>query len=156
MAETRVSEPKLVNGIKVRKVTRNRKSYGEIHYHDATVIYWTKRRGDELHRLSNSWMVECDTIAAIKLYGVTHVGVIADDGVRFLTAIAVFSPQGIEQGALRQRSNSYIDPFGRRGALCWHIPLALWARSELPEEMRHQTILEQMRIKRGRVSRSVQ
>lgn len=150
MAETKVSEPKLEAGERVRKVSRNRKSYGEIRaYPEGPVIYWTKRRTDEFHRQANAWMLECDTISAVKLYGVTHVGLLIEDGTKALIDIAAMSPAGIERGVLRQRSNSYVDPRGVRGAMVWLVPDALWAKKYPPSDERHQAMLRQMRVGRS-------
>lgn len=150
MSETRVSEIKQDGPEKVRKVTRNRKSYGQIRYYNKCAVYWTCRSADQIHRLSNSWLVEADTISAVKLYGISHVGIELDDGTKLLTKIATFGPEGKERGVRCERSNTYVDPWGNRGAMCWHIPVSLWAVQLPPEDVRQQTLLGQMRIKRSR------
>lgn len=157
MSETKVSEPK-EDAFKqrFRKVTRDRKKYGEIRYYKAAkvAVYWTDRRQDQYHRHIGGWMFEEDTISAVKNYGVTHVGVHVEDGTVLLTPISTFSKAGIEKGAVRERSNTYVDQWGRRGAICWHIPDALWARREPPEEIKLAYLREQMHVKRTRVRKS--
>lgn len=156
MSETKVGEPVLMDGLKVRKVRRNRKNYGEIRYHpDKVTVYWAKRRTDQFHRLTGSWLIDADTISAVKLYGVTHVGLEIEDGTKMLTRIGTFGPEGVEKGAQRARSNSYVDEWGNRGAMCWHIPTALWAVQEPPEKLKTEFMLAQMHIKRGRQRKSV-
>ena len=154
MAETRISEPKLDGDTKVRKVRRDRKDYGEIRYYPGptkTAIYWTRRRTDQFHRQQASWMVDADTVQAIKLYGVTHVGLLIEDGTKLLTPIATFGAAGQGAGAQLMRSNTYVDPRGHRGAMCWHIPLPLWAQALAPQEVRQEHILAQMHLKRSRI-----
>jgi hypothetical protein len=151
MSETRVSEPKAEGAQKVRKVKRNRKDYGEIRYYPGKItVYWAKRRTDQYHRVIGGWLVDADTVSAIKLYGVTHVGLKIEDGTQLLTSIATFGTLGLERGAQRMRSNTYVDEWGNRGAICWHIPAALWAHKEPPEEVKHAFMMEAMHLKRGR------
>jgi hypothetical protein len=151
MSETKVSEPKQEGAHKVRKVRRSRKNYGEIRYYPGKVtVYWANRRTDQYHRLIGGWLVEADTIAAVKLYGVTHVGLRIEDGTLLLTPISTFSQVGLDKGAQRMRSNTYVDEWGNRGAVCWHIPMALWVKKEPDEDIKHAYMLEQMHIKRGR------
>jgi hypothetical protein len=154
MSETKVGELKAEGAQKVRKVRRNRKNYGEIRYYPGRItIYWAKRRTDQYHRAIGGWLVDADTISAIKLYGVTHVGLLIEDGTKLLTPIATFGTVGKEQGAQCMRSNTYVDEWGNRGAMCWHIPQALWAHKQPDEDTRHAYMMEQMHIKRGRSSK---
>lgn len=152
MSETRVSEPKVEGTHKVRKVRRNRKDYGEIRYYPGKItVYWAKRRIDQYHRQFGGWLVDADTITAVKLYGVTHVGLIIEDGSKLLTPISTFAPG---TGAVKQRSNTYVDEWGNRGAMCWHVPTALWAVKEPEEQEKVAYIMQEMHIKRGRVRKS--
>lgn len=152
MSETRIGEPRQEGPQKVRKVRRNRKDYGELRYYPGKItVYWTKRSLDQYHRQFGGWLVDADTISAIKLYGVTHVGLLVEDGSKLLTPISTFSP-GTE--AVKQRSNTYIDERGNRGAMCWHVPTSLWAVKEPPEDVKSAFLMEQMHIKRGRRSKS--
>lgn len=157
MSETRVSEPKIVGTNKVRKVRRNRKNYGDIiYYPDKVAVYWSKRTLDQRHRLTEGWLFEADTISAIKLYGVTHVGLEIEDGAKLLGPIALFGPEGIEDGVVRAKSLTYVDPWGRRGAMCWHVPERLMARSEPDEHVMIELLLGRMHIKRDRSSKTVE
>lgn len=156
MSETKVSEPKQDGLQRTRKVTRNRKSYGEIRYYNKgqVAVYWSTRRVDQYHRIETSWTFEANVISAVKNYGVTHVGIRVEDGTVLLTPIAAFSQRGLELGAQRKRSNSYVDPFGNRGALCWFIPLGMWAVREPPDEVKHEFVMREMHIKRSRIRKS--
>lgn len=163
MSETRVGEPKpLGPDAKLRKVTRNRKNYGQIVQHGQLVdgrkltIYWSKRSMDQYHRLTEGWLFEADTISAIKLYGVTHVGLELETGEKLLTRIAIFGPEGEEQGVEKKRSNTYVDPWGRRGALCWHVPERLFAKTELTEEEASTALAAKMHVKRDRSRKSIE
>jgi hypothetical protein len=162
MSETRVSEPKVVAGLKTRKVSRNRKNYGVITYEapsasgDKIVIYKTTRKLDQYHRLTVGWLVEADTISAIKLYGVTHVLIEVENGVKLLMPIEVFGPEGLAQGVVRAKSNTYVDPWGRRGAICWHIPESLMAKAEPDEYVMVENLLARMHIKRDRSRKTVE
>ena len=149
MSETRVGEPKQDGKEKVRKVRRNRKNYGEIRYYPNKIsVYWANRRTDQYHRRFGGWLIDADTISAVKMYGVTHVGLLIEDGTKLLTSIKTFQPG---TAAVREKSNAYVDEWGNRGAMCWHIPSSLWATIEPSEEIRHAYMLEQMRIKRSRL-----
>lgn len=167
MSETRVSEPKVIAGVKTRKVTRNRKNYGTITYETPSaaggtivgakvVIYRTARKLDQYHRLTAGWLVEADTISAIKLYGVTHVHIEVENGVKLLMPIEVFGPEGLAQGVVRAKSNTYVDPWGRRGAICWHIPESLMAKAEPDEHVMVENLLARMHIKRDRSRKTVE
>lgn len=152
MSETKVSEPKTEGAHKVRKVRRNRKNYGEIRYYPGkVVVYWAHRRTDQYHRQFGGWLVDADTISAVKLYGVTHVGLIIDDGSKLLTPIGTFTPG---TGAVKQRSNTYVDEWGNRGAMCWHVPTSMWAVKQPAEEVRAAFIMGEIHLKRGRVRKS--
>jgi len=155
MSETKVGEPKVEGKQRVRKVRRSRKDYGEIRFYpNKVVVYWAKRRTDQYHRLIGGWLVEADTIAAVKLYGVTHVGLVIEDGSRVLTRINTFSSVGTAKGAQKTRSNTYVDEWGNRGAICWHVPMTLWAHNEPPEAVKHAFMMEQMHLKRCRKTKS--
>ena len=156
MAETRVSEAKPEGSIRVRKVTRNRKNYGKIEHHpgpERVAIYWTTRRTDQFHFKEKSWLVEADTISAVKLYGVTHVAILVEDGTKLMTPISTFGPEGLEAGAQRKKSAEYVDPWGHRGAMCWYVPESMWEKTEPEEEDRREALLAQMHLKRSRISR---
>lgn len=155
MSETKVGELKPSGPQKARKVTRSRKDYGEIRYYlGRIVVYWAKRRTDQYHRLIAGWLVEADTISAIKPYGVTHVGLKIEDGTLLLTSIATFGTVGKESGVQLTRSNTYVDEWGNRGAMCWHVPARLWAHKEPDDETKQAYMMAQMHIKRGRTSKS--
>jgi hypothetical protein len=157
MSETRVGEPKQVGPSKVRKVSRNRKSYGQIiYYPNKVAVYWAKRRLDEYHQLAAGWLVEADTMAAVKLYGVTHVGLLIEGGEKLLTRAATFGPAGIEAGVVKRRSNTYVDPWGRRGAMCWHVPKALWVSFAPDLHTQTENLLERMHVKRDRGTKTVE
>jgi len=156
MSETRVSEPKMDGATRVRKVTRNRKNYGQIVYYPGKIsVYWTQRRMDEYHRLTDGWLVEADTIAAVKLYGVTHVGLLVETGEKLLTPVSTFGPTGIVAGAVKKPSNTYVDPWGRRGAMCWHVPKSFWASAAPDLHTQTENLLERMHIKRDRSKKTV-
>lgn len=157
MSDTRVGEAKSDGATRVRKVTRHRKNYGRIvTYPDKKVtIYWSARRTDQYHNKERSWLIEADTMSAVRLYGVTHVGLEIEDGRKLLTAIFTFGPEGLEKGAQRKKSAEYVDPWGRRGAMCWFIPDALWAVSMPDEETRTAAMLAQMHLKRSRMPKAV-
>lgn len=153
MSETRVGEAKPDGAARTRKVTRNRKNYGTIvHYPgpDRVSIYWTQRRTDQFHQKEKSWLVEADTISAVRLYGVTHVGLLIEDGTKLLVRIDAFGPEGLEKGVQRKLSAEYIDPWGRRGAMCWYVPDAMWSRAQPGDDERREAILRQMHVKRSR------
>ena len=157
MADTRVGEAKPDGKTRVRKVTRHRKNYGRIvTYPDKKVtIYWSARRTDQYHNKERSWLIEADTMSAVRLYGVTHVGLEIEDGRKLLTAVATFGPEGMERGVQRKKSADYVDPWGRRGAMCWFTPDALWAVSMPDEETRTAAMLAQMHLKRSRMPKPV-
>lgn len=156
MGTTRVSEPKQVGAIKVRKVTRDRKNYGRIEFYPEKKlgIYWTERRTDQFHQRERSWLFDCDTISAVRQYGVTHVGICVEDSTKLLIRVSAFGPEGMEQGVQRKVSNEYVDPRGRRGALCWYVPADLFAVSLPDDEVRQQAMLALMRLKRERITRA--
>lgn len=156
MSETKVSEPKQDGNIKVRKVRRNRKNYGEIRYYNKGVVavYWSSRRNDQFHRLEQSWLFEADTISAVRNFGITHVGIHVEDGTVLLTRASTFTKEGMELGAQRKRSNTYVDPFGNRGAMCWYIPMPMWSVREPPELIKHEFVMREMHLKRARIRKS--
>lgn len=147
---------------RVRKVTRNRKGYGQIIQHPQVIdgrrltIYWSKRSMDQYHRLTEGWLFEADTISAVKLYGVTHVGLELETGEKLITRIATFGPEGEAAGVEKKRSNTYVDPFGRRGAMCWHIPERLFAKTQLPESVAAENLLSKMHLKRDRSRKTIE
>lgn len=153
MAETRVGEVKMVDGQRTRKVTRNRKNYGRIvAYPDQKIaIYWSARRTDQYHNKERAWLLEADTVSAVRLYGVTHVGLEIEDGRKLLTRIDTFGPTGLEAGVLRKKSADYVDPWGRRGAMCWFVHDAHWAVAVPDDETRTAAMLAQMHLKRSRM-----
>lgn len=151
MSEVRVSEPSRDGNITVRKVRRNRKGNGKIvTYPNKISVYWIERRTDTFHRATRSWLFDTDTISAVRIYGVTHIGIYVEDGSTWLTRVANFGLEGQEHGVLRARSNTYVDERGNRGALCWHVPETLWARLEPSEAMKHAFMSEERLLKRQR------
>lgn len=154
MAHTKVYDPIVQDGRKVRRVKRDRRDYGHITYYDdkKAVIYWVTRRTDQFLHRERSWMFEADAITAIRVYGVTHVGVKSEDGTTYLTPISTFSETNASLGVLKQRTTEYVDPKGRRGAVCWLIPVHMWL-AKLPDGW-DKSVAILSRVHMGRVRRS--
>jgi hypothetical protein len=158
MSETKVGDAKVDGLTRVRKVRRNRKDYGEIrHYPGKVTVYWTKRRLDEYHRLTLGWLIEVDTVAAVKLYSVTHIGLLVEGGAKLLLPITALSFDALKAGSVeRKLSNTYVDPWGRRGATCWHIPERLFAKVEPDLHEQTENMLTRMHVKRDRSKKTPQ
>lgn len=158
MGATRIGEVKVKNGKRTRKVTRDRKNYGRIEYYGTQLlgIYWIQRRLDQYHHKEQAWVVESDPITAAKSYGAKFLGIECPDGTRYLTDTARFNPAAPATPDLRrERFMSYVDPWGRRGAMCWVIGIDNWVVQLPPEEVREAMTLKRMRIPRPRLTSAV-
>ncbi|WP_156507112.1 hypothetical protein [Comamonas thiooxydans] len=143
------------DGKRIRKLTRDRKGYGHIEYHgtgkEMFGIYWIQRRLDQYHHKEQAWVIEADPVSAAKSYGAKFIGIECPCGTRYLTRADRFNPAAPATSDLRrERFMSYVDPWGRRGAMCWVAGIECWAIAEPPEEKREEMILKRMRIPRPR------
>lgn len=153
MGTTRIGDVKTKDGRRIRKVTRDRKSYGYIEYHGEKKIgiYWIQRRLDQFHHKEQAWIIESDPISAVKSYGALFVGIECPCGTKYLVKSSIFNPAAPPTADLRrERFMSYVDPWGRRGAMCWVVGIDCWAVQEPPEEVREMMILKRMRIPKPR------
>lgn len=151
MGTTRIGEVKVKDGKRTRKVTRDRKSYGRIEYYGESKlgIYWIQRRLDQYHHKEQAWIIESDPISAVKSYGARFVGIECPCGTKYLARGDLFNPAAPATPDIRrERFLSYVDPWGRRGAMCWVVGIDSWVVSLPPEEVRKAMILKRMRIPR--------
>lgn len=146
---TKVSDPKPCGLYTSRVVKRDRKFYGEIRsYRGGRLnIYWAHRRTDEYFRVDESWAIDVDTVTTVKAYGVTHIGVLVEDGTRLLAPIAIFGPAGKAQGVTCRNYSKHVGAKGKLGALQWYVPERLFVVHRPPEDRREETLLERMAIK---------
>jgi hypothetical protein len=141
---TKVGEPKRAGTHTVRMVRRHRRKAGEIHSFKGLRlnIYWMPRRTDEYIRADESWAIPAETISAIRAYGVTHVGMLIEDGTRMLIHMDAFGQAGKDKGVTYKSHGKH--PF--TGGMHWHIPERLFAVKRPPEDMREESLTERMRI----------
>lgn len=162
MGTTRIGEVKTdkVTGKRTRKVTRDRKSYGRIEYHGSSPaqqvgIYWMQRRLDQFHHKEQAWVIEADPITAVKSYGARYIGIECPCGTRYLAKAEIFNPAATSADVRRERFMSYVDPWGRRGAMCWVVNIDCWAVQLPPEDERLAMTLKRMIIPRPRRRKTV-
>lgn len=150
MAETKVGEPKPdPSGLWTsRTVKRNRCFYGEIRSYKRRRInvYWAHRRTDEFFFADQSWAVDVDTINAIKAFGVSHVGILVEDGTKLLARIELFGPLGKEKGVQVRNYSNHKGAKGKLGALQYYVPEALFAIKRPPLDERELALIERMRL----------
>jgi hypothetical protein len=154
MADTKIGEAKPdPSGLWTsRVVRRDRKFYGEIRSYKRVklAVYWAHRRTDEEFRELEAWAVDVDTIAALKSYAVTHVGILVEDGRRYLAPISLFGPAGKDVGVqvldYSKAKGRAPGAKGKFGALQYYVPIALFKAHIPPIETREETLLERMRI----------
>jgi hypothetical protein len=140
---TKVGEPKPDAGghWTTRLVKRDRRLVGEIRSYRARklTIYWAHRSTGDFQRVDESWMIEADTLSVVRAYGISHVGVLVEDGTRLLAPIALFGPAGIEGGVKIQKA-TLSHP--QR----WRIPERLWSVRKPPEDLRAEALIGRMHI----------
>lgn len=153
----RVSEPKPAkdgNGT-VRQVRQNRRKIGELRTYKLPTgrrlnIFHSPRRTDQRLHERQAWTVDVDTVSALRNYGLTHVLLTVEDGTKLLAPAALFGPEGLSLGVEKRVQSTPGRPLPTQ----YVVPDALWQISLPPDEQRSESMLQQVRIKRGRLPKA--
>lgn len=135
-----------------RAVKRQRKFYGEIRSYKRVKmsVYFAHRRTDEEFRELEAWAFDVETISAIKCYGVTHVGVLVEDGRRYLLPIELVGPAGKDMGVVVLDYSKTVGTAprakGKLGARQYYVPMRLFVSVIPPIEEREESLIERMHL----------
>jgi hypothetical protein len=116
------------------------------------VVYFAHRRPDELFRADTSWAIDISTVTWLKMYGVTHIGVLVTDGTAMLLEAVVFDNKvlreklGIEVRNYGMKPGTAPGAKGKPGALQYYVPEKSWSMRRPTIEEKTETLAEAMRI----------
>jgi len=128
--ETKVSPTLKVHksgNYSLRRVTKNRKLFGEIRYYpNGDKIYWAIRKPEEIFLELNAWAIDRETIAVLKCYAIKKIGVAVSNGDRYLTGIEKFSECPPDGESVPRDYSKHIGRSGKFGAAQWYLPIPHW------------------------------
>jgi hypothetical protein len=129
-----------------RRFGRGMRKYGEIHRQRTAPgqprrsVYWAPRKTDDKLVADQAWTVPTATVDELRNYGVTHIGLVVEDGTLLLAPFDLFGRAGLEQGVTKRRIKEEL----------WIVPEALFEVARPAAEVREATMLDVMQIKGNR------
>jgi hypothetical protein len=103
-------------------------------------IAWIFRRTDQLFVSDKTWAVETSTLEALSPYGVSHIGILVEDGEKLLIRKSDLQKKEIREAkgiVLRDFSDAKGAAPGAEGKVGmrqYHIPVAAFARLVPPRD----------------------
>jgi hypothetical protein len=144
-----ISEPKSIDGRNVRKVRKRRKVVGELKFlspHKDKVprnmaVLDLKVPTEAWREEVQSWRVDADVVQEAKLYGLTHVRLIVEDGRELITMAGNFHPDHA-----RIVSTRPPEPW-MAAERRWLVPVECWVVTKMPPvEVREVRLVDRMKI----------
>lgn len=144
-----IGEAKSVDGRSVRKVRKRRKVIGELKFlspHKDKVprnmaVLDLKVPTESWREDVQAWRVDADVVQEAKLYGLTHVRLVVEDGRELITMAANFHTDHS-----RVVSTKPPEPW-MAAERRWLVPADRWVIVKMPpEEVREVRLVDRMRI----------
>jgi hypothetical protein len=88
-----------------------------------------------------AWRIDADVVQEAKMYGLTHVRLLVEDGRELITKVSNFHPD-FAQIVSTKPSEAWMAAERR-----WLLPTALWTVTKMPpEEVREVRLVDRMKI----------
>lgn len=134
----------------VRKVRKHRRVVGQIKAmpkgaftataEKAAVVLILKVSTAAWRQEQKAWSVDVDIVQQAKMYGVTHVCLMVEDGTEALTRISSFQ-QDVASIEVNRPRQPWMAAERR-----WIVPASVWGVKAPPREVRERMLIKRMRI----------